>query len=86
MLLSTLPELPGRHFEVRGFVYASSILAGFGILGGGSSGGGGAGMNGMVQAMIQQAAGFGADGIVDIKTVIGGEHAYVVMTGTAVKL
>lgn len=76
MLLSTLRELPGRPFDVRGLVYASAVL---GALGGGN-------MQKMVQSLIEQAGRLGADAIVDMKTIIGGDSAHVVMTGTAVKL
>ena len=76
MLLSTLPDLPGRPYDVRGLVYASVNLAG---LGGGS-------VHTMVQSIVEQAARFGADAVVDIKTIIGGQYSHCVMTGTAVKL
>ncbi|GAA4732728.1 hypothetical protein [Phytohabitans rumicis] len=76
MLLSTLPQLPGRSFEVRGFVFAQATL---GALGGGNT-------QKMVKSLIEQAAAFGADGIVDLRTVIGGENAHCVMTGTAVRV
>jgi hypothetical protein len=76
MLLSTLPELPGRPFDVRGLVYASVTL---GALGGGN-------LQKMVQSIIEQAGRFGADAVVDLRTIVGGDNAYVVMTGTAVKL
>lgn len=76
MLISTLPDLPGRQFDVLGFVVAQAAFA---ALGGGNA-------QKMVQSLIEQAQRFGADGIVDLKTVIGGDHAYCVMTGTAVKL
>ena len=76
MLISTLPDIAGRSFEVRGFVFAHATL---GALGGGNP-------QKMVQQLIEQAAFFGADGIVDVKTVIGGESAHCMMTGTAIKL
>ncbi|WP_248963969.1 hypothetical protein [Sphaerisporangium perillae] len=76
MLISTLPDLPGRAFEVRGFVYAQAAL---GALGGGNT-------QKMVQQLIEQAGRFGADAIVDVKTVIGGDSGHCLMTGTAVKL
>jgi hypothetical protein len=76
VLISTLPDLPGRQFDVLGFVVAQGAFA---ALGGGN-------VQKMVQSLIEQAQRFGADGIVDVKTVIGGDHAYCVMTGTAVKL
>lgn len=76
MLLSTLPDLPGRTFEVRGFVFAQGVL---GALGGGNT-------QQMVGSLIEQAGVFGADGIIDLRTVIGGDSAHCVMTGTAVRL
>jgi len=76
VLISTLPELPGRTFEVLGFVVAQGA---FGALGGGNA-------QKMVQQLIEQAQRFGGDGIVDVKTVIGGDTGHCVMTGTAVKL
>lgn len=76
MLLSTLPELPGQKFEVRGFVYAQATL---GAMGGGNT-------KKLVQSLIEQAGGLGANGVVDLKTTIGGESGHCVMTGTAVRL
>ncbi len=76
MLLSTLPDLGGRAFEVRGMVIAQGA---FGAIGGGST-------QQLVASLIEQAGRFGADGIVDVKTMIGGNAAHCVMTGTAVKL
>jgi hypothetical protein len=76
VLISTLPDLAGRRFEVRGFVFAHAIL---GAIGGGNT-------QKMVQQLIDQATRFEADGIVDLKTLIGGESAHCVMTGTAVKV
>jgi hypothetical protein len=76
VLISTLPELPGRSFDVLGLVVAQGA---FGAIGGGNT-------QKMVQQLIEQAQRFGADGIVDVKTVLGGDSAHCVMTGTAVKL
>jgi hypothetical protein len=77
MLLSTLPTLPGRTFEVRGLVFAQATLN---ALGGGN-------VQKMVQTIIEQAGQFGADAIVDIKVVgSGSDNGTVVMTGTAVKI
>lgn len=76
MLISTLPDLAGRAFEVRGLVVAQAQL---GAIGGGNT-------KKMVQQLIDQARRFNADGIVDVKTVLGGDSGYCVMTGTAVKL
>jgi hypothetical protein len=75
MLMSTLPTLPGREFEVRGCVCVHLTLAGRGDR-----------VQKMMETLIEQARGFGADGIVDLRTVIGGELAHCVMTGTAVRL
>ncbi|WP_433346901.1 hypothetical protein ACQP25_28535 [Microtetraspora malaysiensis] len=74
MLISTLPDLAGRAFEVRGLVYVEASLIGKRAI------------QKMVEQLIEQARRFGADGIVDVKTVIGGDAAHCVMTGTAVKL
>lgn len=76
MLISTLPDLPGRTFQVLGFVVAHANL---GSLGGGNP-------QKMVKELIAQAQHFHADAIVDVKTVIGGDSAHCVMTGTAAKL
>jgi hypothetical protein len=76
MMISTLPDLPGQQFTVRGFVYASgnpSAVRGRG------------GMQEMVQSLVQQAGALGANGIVDLTTIISGDHfTYCIMTGTAV--
>jgi hypothetical protein len=76
VLLSTLAALPGQAFEVRGFVFAQSTL---GSIGGGNT-------RKMVQSLAEQATHFGADAIVDVSTIIGGDSGHCVMTGTAVKL
>lgn len=76
MLISTLPQLPGRSFEVLGLVTAHAVL---GAIGGGNP-------QKMIQQLIEQAQRFGADAIVDVKTVLGGDSAHCMMTGTAVKL
>jgi hypothetical protein len=77
MLLSTLPTIPDRNFEIRELVFAQATL---GALGGGN-------VQKMVQEIIQQAGQFGADAIIDIKVVGSGSDAgAVVMTGTAVHL
>jgi len=76
MLLSTLPTIPGRNFEIRGLVFSQASLN---SLGGGN-------VQKMVQEIIQQAGQFGADAMVDIKVVgSGSDHGTVVMTGTAVR-
>lgn len=61
---------------MRGFVYAQAIL---GAIGGGNT-------RKMVQSLTEQAAALGADGIVDLKTAIGGETGHCLMTGTAVRI
>jgi uncharacterized protein YbjQ (UPF0145 family) len=76
MMLSTLPDLPGRTFEVRGFVFAQAVL---GAMRGGNT-------RQMVGSLIEQAGAFGADGVIDLRTMIGGNSAHCVMTGTAVRL
>lgn len=78
MLISTLPDLGGRPFEVRGMVFAQAFL---GAIGGGN-------LQKMVQTLIEQAGQFGADGIVNVQTALstGDTAAYCVITGTAVKL
>jgi hypothetical protein len=76
VLITTLPDLGGRAFEIRGLVYAHATLN---ALGGGNP-------QKMVQQLIDQASRFEADGIIDVKTVIGGDSATAIMTGTAVKL
>jgi hypothetical protein len=76
VLLSTLAEIPGCSYEVRGFVFANRALGSMGrdhTLK-------------MVQSLIEQAHQLGGDAIVDITTVIGGELGHCVMTGTAVRL
>jgi hypothetical protein len=75
MLLTTLPEIPGRGFEIRGFVFAQAF---FGGIGGGNT-------EKMVRSLVDQAGRLGADGIVHITTVMGGD-GHCVMTGTAVRL
>jgi hypothetical protein len=76
MLLSTTTDLAPRTYEVRGFVVAHAIL---GALGGGKT-------DKMIQSLIEQAQRLGGDGIVDLKTVLGGDSAHCVMTGTAVRI
>lgn len=74
VLLSSLPELPGRPFDVRGFVFAEAYLEYRSTS-----------TVWMVQSLIEQAQRFDADAIVDLRTVLGGD-TYCVMTGTAVRL
>jgi len=76
VLISTLPDLSGRTFQILGFVVAHATL---GALGGGNP-------QKMIQQLIDQAQRFGADAIIDVKTIVGGDAAHCVMTGTAVKL
>ncbi|MGI5488797.1 heavy metal-binding domain-containing protein [Microtetraspora malaysiensis] len=74
MLISTLPDLAGRAFEVRGLVYAEATLSKK------------ANIRKAVEQLIEQARRLGADGIVDVKTAFGSQYPYIMMTGTAVKL
>jgi hypothetical protein len=76
MLISTLSEVPGLTYEVRGLVFAQAALQ---AIGGGNT-------QKMVMSLIEQAQHLGANGIIDLKTVVGGDVAYCVMTGTAVVL
>jgi hypothetical protein len=76
MLMSTLPELPGRTFEVRGLVSAEGVLMAVG----------GDKIKKLMQALAVQAEECGADGIVDVRTVLSGGSPHCVVTGTAVKL
>ena len=74
MLISTLPDAGARAFDPLGFVVAQAAL---GSIGGGNT-------QKMVQTLVLQAQQFGADAIIDVKTVLGG--GYCVMSGTAVRL
>jgi S1-C subfamily serine protease len=74
MLMTTLAEVPGVVFEVKGLVFADARLH--------ASGGGN--LPKMVKSLTEQAQQLGANGIVDIKTAVGGDYGYCVMTGTAV--
>ena len=76
MLISTLSEVPGLTYELRGLVFAQAALQ---AIGGGNT-------QKMVMSLIEQAQHLGANGIIDVKTVVGGDVAYCVMTGTAVVL
>jgi hypothetical protein len=76
MLLSTLPELPGQTFLVKGIVCAQGVL---GPIRGDK-------IQKMMQSLIEQAEGFGADSIVDVRTVLAGDSAHCVISGTAVKI
>gem|GEM_PF-6075639 len=62
-------------FEVRGLVIAQDVLLAVG----------GPQVHKMVKSLIEQAESFGADGIVDVRTVLGYSGACV-LSGTAVKL
>jgi S1-C subfamily serine protease len=73
MLMSTLAEPPGLVYEVKGLVFAYANLSGMGDK-----------MQKMVQSLVEQAQRLGANGIVDIRTAIGGDAGRCVMTGTAV--
>ncbi len=77
MLISTLPELPGHDLTgVQGFVCEYAAL---GAMGGGKT-------RKLIDSMADQASRLGADAIVDVKTVIGGDTGICVMTGTAVRI
>ncbi|WP_432990422.1 hypothetical protein [Dactylosporangium sp. CA-233914] len=76
MLVSTLSEVPGVAYEVRGLVFADAKL---GAIGGGN-------MQKMVKSLVGQAEQLGANAIIDVRTVLGGDAGYCVMTGTAVLL
>ncbi|AWS44527.1 hypothetical protein [Streptosporangium sp. 'caverna'] len=78
MLISTLPDLAGRTFEVRGFVLVDAQIAG--------SWSTDRLYKKVVQQLSEQAGRLGADGIVDVKTVMSGGSSTFVITGTAVKL
>jgi S1-C subfamily serine protease len=73
MLMSTLAEPPGLVYEVKGLVFAYGNLSGMGDK-----------LNKIVQSLEEQAQRLGANGIVDIRTAIGGDAGRCVMTGTAV--
>jgi hypothetical protein len=72
VLLSTLPHIPDRTFQIRGFVFAE-----------GFHGIGGSKAPGMIQSIIQQATQMGANAVVDVTVVRTGEHNWAI-TGTAV--
>ena len=77
MLISTQPELPGYELTgVQGFV---SEYAALGAMGRGKT-------RKLVDSMADQARRLGADAIVDVKTVIGGDTGICVLTGTAVRI
>jgi uncharacterized protein YbjQ (UPF0145 family) len=76
VLFSTLPELPGYDLtDVKGLVCEYAAL---GAMGGGKT-------RKLLDSMADQARRLGADAIVDVKTVIGGDTGICVMTGTAVR-
>jgi hypothetical protein len=76
MLLSTLSGLPGQTFRVQGLVCAQGVL---GAIRGDK-------IQKMMQSLVEQAEGLGADSIVDVRTVLTGDSAHCVITGTAVKI
>jgi hypothetical protein len=65
MILSTLPDLPGRSSEVRGLVCAQGTLMAIG----------GASVQKMMQQLAGQAEALGADGVVDADDQGAGDHA-----------
>jgi uncharacterized protein YbjQ (UPF0145 family) len=76
MLLSTLPELPGRIVAVLGVVCTQGVM----------SATGGSNIQKMMQELAGQAEALEADGVVDIRTAIAGQAPLCILTGTAVKL
>ena len=76
MLLSTLPELPGKTFDVRGLVCAEGVLMAVR----------GDRIQKLMQDLAEQAERLGADGVVDVRTVVSGGSSHCVVTGTAVKI
>jgi hypothetical protein len=79
MLLSTLPDIPGRTYDIIAVVFSQTTV-------GPSSSGS---LGNMFNDIIMQASGMGADAIVDIKMIAPGTAGYigiVVVIGTAVKL
>jgi hypothetical protein len=80
MLLSTLPDLSGRTYDVIGVVFGTSNMWAA------KDSESVQRLGTMFNTITQQASSMGADAIVDIKMVAVGEGARVVVTGTAVKL
>ncbi|WP_018353006.1 hypothetical protein [Longispora albida] len=78
MLVSSLPEVPGHTYELRGLVFQDY---GFSVNVGGPPEGA---LNELVQAIVQQAQRFGANAIIDVKVVTG--DRILAVTGTAVRL
>lgn len=77
MLMSTLPDLPGKRYAVMGVVFSVVML----------SAAGNDSLERTFKALEQQAASSGADAIIDIKiTAPSGERAVAAVTGTAVKI
>ncbi|GIG60159.1 hypothetical protein Lfu02_45310 [Longispora fulva] len=72
MLVSSLPDVPGHTFEIRGLVFADCFP---GSIGGGN-------LPTMIQTIIEQANGFRANAIIDVKLTTS-ERILCVM-GTAV--
>jgi hypothetical protein len=88
MILSTLPDLPGRTYDVISMVLSRTWLDPWGK---------GNELDEMVKTICQQATSVGADAIIDIKITVssGTDTGYganvvigtaVVVIGTAVKL
>jgi hypothetical protein len=74
MILSTLPAIPDRNFEIRGLVLAEGFV---GIGKGPKS------VDMSMQEIAQQAAQLGANAVVDVKVIRLSDARWVV-TGTAV--
>jgi len=85
MLLSTLPDLPGRTYDVIGVVFGRASV--YTTLKVDKKDPTLENLESMFQNMIQQASRMGADAIIDIKMpAVGGQMPIVVAIGTAVKL
>ena len=76
MLLSTLPDLPGTTFEVKGLVCAQGVLLAVG----------GDNIRQLVESLAEQAGHLSADAVVDVQTIVAGNSGHCVVTGTAVKI
>jgi uncharacterized protein YbjQ (UPF0145 family) len=76
MLLSTLPELPGQTFEVRGLVSAQGVLRAIG----------GDKVDALMRELTVQAEALGANGIVDVRAVVAGDTPHCIVLGTAVHI
>ena len=77
MILSTLPDIPGRNYDVIGVVLRNGRLykpqCDDKVC------------DSVLTAIMKQATSMGADAIVDVKIITGVGHT-IVVSGTAVKL